>query len=64
MDLNHLDTFGQTPFFYACREGQLAACKLLAQSGTDIDLADREGQTPLYYSIRKGKLDICQYLVD
>lgn len=50
-----MDTYGQTAFFYACREGHIDVCKLLADCGADVDLPDNEGQTPLYYAIMQTR---------
>ena len=38
VDINSVDVFGQTAFFYACREGHLEVCRLLADCGADVDL--------------------------
>ena len=39
-NVNHVDTYGQAPMFYACREGHLDAIKKLVGYGADSDLVD------------------------
>lgn len=61
--VNHVDTYGQSPIFYACREGHLEAVKKLVAYGSDSDLVDNNGQTPIYYAIKGAKLDVIEYLL-
>eukprot|EP00397_Hematodinium_sp_SG-2012_P015477 GEMP01015761.1.p1 GENE.GEMP01015761.1~~GEMP01015761.1.p1 ORF type:complete len:509 (+),score=86.54 GEMP01015761.1:452-1978(+) len=49
--LNKVDYFAQTPLFYAARECNYDACKLLIREKCDPQLADQNGQTPLFYAV-------------
>lgn len=42
-NVNHIDTYGQSPTFYAAREGHLEALMFLHSVGADIDLVDNNG---------------------
>jgi len=44
-------------------ETSLAIVELLAQTGTDINLADHFGSTPLHDAVRTGRLEAVQKLV-
>ena len=61
--MNHVDTYGQSPIFYASREGQIETVKKLVSFGADCDLVDNNGQTPIYYAIKGNKLDVVEYLL-
>lgn len=62
-NLNHLDTYGQTPIFYAAREGHLSTVELLVSLGSDPDVVDNNGQTPTFYTIKGNKVDIADFLL-
>ena len=62
--MNHVDTFGQTAFFYCCREGHFETCKLLIDCGTDIDHVDNDGITPLFYCIRSGSIQLLKIFIE
>lgn len=52
------DTYGQTPLYYASREGHLDTIKLLVENGADVNNKDNlSNQTALFYAAREGKLD-------
>jgi ankyrin repeat protein len=40
---NQVDSYGQTPLFYAAREGFLDVVKTLVQAGADADHIDHDG---------------------
>lgn len=61
--MNHVDTYGQSPMFYASREGHIEAIKKLVSYGGDIDLVDNNGQTPIFYAIKGGRADIVEYML-
>lgn len=64
MDLNHVDMYGQTAFFYCCREGHIDTCKLMIDCGVDINHVDNEGVTPLFYSVRSGYAPLVKLLIN
>lgn len=57
-NVNQIDTYGQSPIFYACREGKIETIKNLIGYGADHDLVDNNGQTPIFYAIKAGKIDV------
>tara|TARA_B110000285_G_scaffold186678_1_gene212138 strand:- start:344 stop:526 length:183 start_codon:yes stop_codon:yes gene_type:complete len=40
---DHIDSYGQTPIFYAAREGHPAIMKMLIEMGGDPDRVDNDG---------------------
>ena len=64
LPVNEKDIFGQTPIYYACREGRLDVVKLLIDSGSNINLDDNYGQTCLFYAVKHNHFDVVQYLVE
>ena len=56
MDLNRKDELaGQTPLFYAAKEGHVDMCKLLIESGADLTITDTSNKTALYYAKKANK---------
>lgn len=58
-----MDTYGQSPIFYAAREGHSDTVKKLVGYGADADLVDNNGQTPIYYAIKANRIDVTEYLL-
>ena len=57
------DVVGETPFFHACRDGQLAAAQALAAiEGCDLTIPHNNGTTPLDSAKQKGRRDIVAWL--
>jgi ankyrin repeat protein len=44
-------------------KGNAAACKILADAGADISLADHRGWTPLLLAAANNRLDVCTFLI-
>lgn len=42
-NVNNIDTYGQSPVFYAAREGHLETIRRLVELGADPDLIDNNG---------------------
>ena len=61
--VNQVDTYGQSPMFYASREGHLDVIKKLVSYGGDIDLVDNNGQTPIFYAIKGGKAQVVEFML-
>jgi ankyrin repeat protein len=61
--MHHVDTYGQTAFFYSCREGHLDTCKLMLDCGIDVNHVDNEGVTPLFYSVRSGYVPLVRLML-
>lgn len=61
---SHTDIYGQTPIFYAAREGHLNCLKLLVDDyDFDVSHVDGENQTALFYAAREGHVHTIDYLV-
>lgn len=55
IDINAADSDGQTPLWWAAREGyKTVVGQLLATSGIDVNAADNNGPTPLWQAAYKG----------
>jgi len=59
-----LGRLGQTPLFYAAREGDRAACEFLIEQNSPVDFVDRLEQTPLYWAAKHGGLDTAELLIE
>lgn len=65
--------YGQTPLFYAAREGHLEVVKRLVAHGQaeaaaagavgGVDPVDLNGQTPLYYAAKSVRVEVAEYLI-
>ena len=55
--------YGQTAFFYSCREGHIETCKLMIDCGVDVNHIDNEGVTPLFYTVRSGVLPLVKLIL-
>jgi len=65
LDPAHVEgRIGQTPLFFAAREGDRAACEFLIDQKATADFVDRLDQTPLFYAARKGHLETVQLLIE
>eukprot|EP00930_Biecheleria_cincta_P071541 TRINITY_DN59030_c0_g1_i1.p1 TRINITY_DN59030_c0_g1~~TRINITY_DN59030_c0_g1_i1.p1 ORF type:complete len:913 (+),score=165.27 TRINITY_DN59030_c0_g1_i1:94-2832(+) len=60
---NSIDPLGQTPLFFAAREGNTECAKFLIDSACDVNHRDGNGQTPLFYAFYSGKMDCVHQLV-
>lgn len=63
VNVNHLDTYQQTPIFYSVREGNPNTTLQLVDAGANPDIVDTNGQTPLYYAIKNGRYLMCEFLI-
>ena len=57
VDPSKPDNLGQTPLYYASREGNLQTMKALLDAGCPANSLDTYAQTPLFYAIREGHID-------
>ena len=62
--VNRQDKYGQTPVYYAAREGHISTIKLLIELGADIDHTDTKNQRPLYYAIQHDRFEMTKFLID
>ncbi|CAJ1420307.1 unnamed protein product [Effrenium voratum] len=57
VDLQARDVWGQTPLFYAAREGNTSCCEFLVELGMDVNLRDKDGATALFYAIEQLRVE-------
>lgn len=55
-------TYGWSPLFFACAEGNLEVVKHLVEAGASSDIIDDLGWTALEYAAYKGHLRVVEYL--
>ena len=55
---------GDTPLFYAARQGQKGVIKYFLGLGADIDHQNRDGDTPLHYAVRYGHKETVEFLIE
>ena len=64
IDVNLKDTFGWTPFFWACRAGHPSCVReMLKDSRVDVNEPDFYGRTPLWRAASSGHLDAIQWWI-
>ena len=55
---------GCTPLHIACRAGHIDVCRLLIDSGADLNIPDDTGETPLHRSIEHGDATVVTLLLN
>ena len=55
---------GQTPLFYAAREGHLEMCKMLVEKGANISHSDSDNKTAVQYARKFNKTEVLEYLTN
>jgi len=55
-----VDTWWQTPLFYAAREGNLGCAAFLIKHGCSVDRLDMNRQSPVFYSVREGHFEMTE----
>lgn len=63
-DVNEKNTWGGTPLFVACENGNLNMIEYLVEKGAEIDVLDEAGVAALQRASYRGNLDVVQCLVD
>lgn len=56
INVDEIDTFGQTSLFYAAKHKHDRVIELLVKSGARVNLIDKNGQTPLFYASASGSI--------
>lgn len=62
--VNATDEEGGTPLFYASKENEFAAVKLLLERGADATLALANGLAPLHEAAANGSIRTCNVLLE
>ena len=63
-DVNARDEHGETPLFWAIREGQVDTAKVLLDNGADITVRNIIGFTPLHQAAYNGQAAIAELLIE
>jgi hypothetical protein len=58
-----IDYFGQTPYHWAAKLGDLKMTKILLDYGLYHNQKDYKGRTPLYIAAMNNNKDVCNYLL-
>ena len=64
MEIDPVDAAGETPLFYASRDGQGDVACLLLKAGADADRETPGGQFPLLAACEGGHLDVARLLLE
>lgn len=64
VDVDHVDSTGQTALHSACTIGRLGGARLLLDHGANPDAVLDELDTPLSVAISSGHLDVCFLLIE
>eukprot|EP01053_Blabericola_migrator_P007133 Blabericola_migrator_1__7132@NODE_3611_length_1635_cov_60_404974_g2240_i0_p1_GENE_NODE_3611_length_1635_cov_60_404974_g2240_i0NODE_3611_length_1635_cov_60_404974_g2240_i0_p1_ORF_typecomplete_len418_score89_02Ank_2/PF12796_7/2_8e07Ank_2/PF12796_7/1_4e16Ank_2/PF12796_7/3_1e09Ank_4/PF13637_6/4_2e09Ank_4/PF13637_6/4_2e14Ank_4/PF13637_6/9_4e06Ank_5/PF13857_6/3_9e03Ank_5/PF13857_6/4_9e06Ank_5/PF13857_6/0_0031Ank_5/PF13857_6/2_2e11Ank_3/PF13606_6/2e03Ank_3/PF13606_6/0_034Ank_3/PF13606_6/2_1e06Ank_3/PF1 len=65
LDVDIRDDFGQTPLYYAAREGYISCLEVLVKRcKLDVSQVDNACQTPLFYAARDGRSETVVWLVE
>lgn len=59
-----VDRLGQTPLFFAAREGNRDCASFLVEKRCEVNHRDIYGQSPLFYSVRESRMETCRLLVE
>lgn len=63
-NVNKQDKYGQTPIYYAVREGHVRVVQQLMDLGAEFDISDTKNQRPLYYAINNNRFEMAKFLID
>ncbi|KAI3449570.1 hypothetical protein Pfo_006235 [Paulownia fortunei] len=64
IDLNSVNSQGQTAMHLAAIHGQVEALQFLVSVGSDVDITDCEGWTPLHYAAQEGDVEAVEHLLN
>jgi ankyrin repeat protein len=62
-DPDLVDNNGQTPLYYAIKQGKFEVCEFLLKAGAKLTVADKKGQSPVQWAKRFNKQQIVDLLV-
>ena len=61
--LNEKNSKGETPLFWAAKEGRLELVQLLLRKGADPTIGDSALSTPLHQAAKGGHIEIADLLI-
>ena len=64
INLNIVNSSGETPLFEAINRGELGFCKILCRYNADTSVVNKFGQTVYFKAILKGRIDIIELIED
>eukprot|EP01105_Mastigella_eilhardi_P025977 TRINITY_DN7280_c0_g1_i1.p1 TRINITY_DN7280_c0_g1~~TRINITY_DN7280_c0_g1_i1.p1 ORF type:complete len:185 (-),score=36.25 TRINITY_DN7280_c0_g1_i1:71-625(-) len=64
LDVNKVDSLGQTSIHWACSSGYPTTVQLLLSFGGRIDIKDKAGETPLHKAAWRGSAECAKILID
>ncbi|XP_073138364.1 protein VAPYRIN-LIKE-like [Henckelia pumila] len=64
MELNSVNSQGQTALHLAAIHGQVEALQFLVSIGSEVDVTDHQGWTPLHYAANEGQAEAVEYLLN
>lgn len=64
INLNYVDTDGETPLHRVCVKGSLEMVKLLVHYGANQSIKNKTGWFPIHLASYYGHMDIFLYLID
>lgn len=63
IDVNAVDSRGQTPLHMAAATGNVETITFLVKHGAKVDVADKSGNTPLHKAAEAGNQPVVEYLL-
>ena len=63
LDLNKLDSYGDTALHIAIVKGNLEVVKLLHAAGADLEITDKLGKTALLLALHRWNVEIVEFLI-
>ncbi|KAK4418212.1 hypothetical protein Salat_2233900 [Sesamum alatum] len=64
IDLDSVNSLGQTALHLAAIHGQVEALQFLVSVGSNVDSTDRFGWTPLHYAAQEGHFEAVEFLLN
>ncbi|KAG8389409.1 hypothetical protein BUALT_Bualt02G0226200 [Buddleja alternifolia] len=64
LDLDSVNSHGQTPLHLAAINGQVEALQFLISVGSEVDVTDIDGYTPLHYAAQEGHFEAVEFLLN
>ena len=61
MEVNAVNSVGNTPLHDAASSGRAEAVEALARAGAEVDAANKKGETPLHEAAFKGHADALHF---
>ena len=63
-NLDHINSYGETPLFWATYYGNFDVVKYLTEHGANVNQTSNDGSTPLILAINKSRLEIVKELTE